>query len=237
MSTRDHISYREEIGAYLLGALTDLERQAFEHHLEGCAECREEVERLRPAAEVLPRSVEQVEPPPSLKASLMKVVEEEARERTDAPANRSFWERVLPRFSVPRPALAVGAAALALGLLAGLGVAQLGGDDGRTVTAVMTGTQAQGASAELEISDDGGTLVANDLAPPPQGSVFKVWVLRRGAEAPRPDAVFLPGRDGSAAVPVQGQLKAGDQVLVTSERDPQAQAPEGMPFIAATVPA
>jgi anti-sigma-K factor RskA len=236
MSTRDHISYREEIGAYLLGALTDLELQAFEHHLEGCAECREEVERLRPAAEVLPRSVEQVEPPPSLKASLMKVVEEEARERSEAPAKRSFWERVLPRFSVPRPALAVGAA-LALGLLAGLGVAQLGGDDdGRTVTAVMTGAQAQGASAELDISGDRGTLVANGLARPPQGSVFKVWVLRRGSDAPRPDAVFLPGRDGSADVPVQGQLNEGDQVLVTSERDPQAQAPEGMPFIAATVP-
>ena len=236
MSTRDHISYREEIGAYLLGALTDLERQAFEHHLEGCTECREEVERLRPAAEVLPRSVEQVEPPPSLKASLMKVVEEEARERSDAPAKRSFWERVLPRFSVPRPALAVGAA-LALGLLAGLGVAQLGGDDGRTVTAVMTGAQAQGASAELDISGDRGTLVANGLARPQQGSVFKVWVLRRGEQSPNPDAVFLPGRDGRADVPVQGQLKAGDQVLVTSERDPQAQAPEGMPFIAATVPA
>jgi anti-sigma-K factor RskA len=236
MSTRDHTNYREEVGAYLLGALTDLERQAFEHHLEGCAECREEVERLRPAAEVLPRSVEQVEPPPSLKASLMKVVEEEARERSDAPAKRSFWERVLSRFSVPRPALAVGAA-LALGLLAGLGVAQLGGDDGRTVTAALTGAQAQGASAELEISDDNGTLVANGLAPPPQGSVYKVWVMPRGDDAPRPNAVFLPGRDGSADVPVQGQLRAGDQVLVTSERDAQAQAPEGMPFIAATVPA
>jgi hypothetical protein len=33
MTDRDHTSYREEIGAYLLGALTDLERQAFEHHM------------------------------------------------------------------------------------------------------------------------------------------------------------------------------------------------------------
>lgn len=234
MSTRDHISYREEIGAYLLGALTDLERQAFEQHLAGCAECREEVERLRPAADVLPRSVEQVEPPPSLKASLMKVVESEAHEESAAPAKRSFWERFMPR--VPRPALAA-AAALAIGLLAGVGVAQLGGNDGRTVTAVLTGAQAQGASAELEIKDEGGTLVATGLAPPAEGSVYKVWVLRQGSQGPRPDAVFLPGRDGSADVPVQGRLKAGDQVLVTSERDAQAQSPQGTPFIAATVPA
>jgi anti-sigma-K factor RskA len=234
MSTRDHTSYREEIGAYLLGALTDLERQAFEQHLEGCAECRDEVERLRPAADILPRSVEQVDPPPSLKASLMKVVESEARERSEAPAKRSFWERFLPR--VPRPALAA-AAALALGLLAGLGVAQLGGDDGRTVTAVLTGAQAQGASAELQIEDGSGTLTASGLGRPTSGSVYKVWVLRRGQQGPRPNAVFLPTRDGSADVPVQGQLRAGDQVLVTSERNPQAQAPEGTPFIAATVPA
>jgi anti-sigma-K factor RskA len=236
MNTRDHISYREDVGAYLLGALTDLERQAFEHHLEGCAECREELERLRPAAEVLPRSVEQVEPPPSLKASLMKVVEEEARERSDAPAKRSFWGRVLPRFSVPRPALAVGAA-LAVGLLAGLGVAQLGGDDGRTVSAMLTGAQAQGASAELQLENGRATLTASGLGQPTDGSVYKVWVLRRGEKSPNPDAVFLPGRDGSADVPVQGRLAAGDQVLVTSERDAQAQAPEGTPFIAATVPA
>jgi anti-sigma-K factor RskA len=236
MSARDHISYREEIGAYLLGALTDLERQAFEQHLTGCAECREEVERLRPAAEVLPRSVEQVEPPPSLKASLMKVVESEAHERSGEPAGRTLRERLLPRFGLPRLALAA-TAALAIGLVAGLGVAQLGGDDGRTVTAMLTGAQAQGASAELQVEDGSGTLTASGLREPSPGSVYKVWVLREGEQGPRPDAVFLPTRDGSADVPVQGELEEGDQVLVTSERDAQAQAPEGMPFIAATVPA
>ena len=30
MTDRDHTTYREEIGAYLLGALTDLERQDFD---------------------------------------------------------------------------------------------------------------------------------------------------------------------------------------------------------------
>ena len=80
MTDRDHMSYREEIGAYLLGALTDLERQAFEQHLGRCAECRAEIEELRPAADALPRSVEQVEPPPGLKTSLMEIVEREARQ-------------------------------------------------------------------------------------------------------------------------------------------------------------
>ena len=43
----DHTRYQDDIGAYLLGALNDLERQAFERHLTGCSECRDELERLR----------------------------------------------------------------------------------------------------------------------------------------------------------------------------------------------
>ena len=126
MTARDHTAYSDEIGAYLLGALTDLERQAFEHHLESCAQCRDEVERLRPAAESLPRSVEQVEPPRSLRTSLMDVVAKEARERPGARVpRRSLRERLLPG-GLLRPALVGGA--LALGLLAGFGVAQLGSD-------------------------------------------------------------------------------------------------------------
>jgi anti-sigma-K factor RskA len=236
MTARDHTSYREEVGAYLLGALTDLERQAFEQHLATCADCRAEVDRLRPAADVLPRSVEQVEPPPGLKASLMKVVEGEARERSGVPPRRSLRERLLPRGGLFRPALAAGAA-LAVGLLAGIGIAQLGGDDERTVAAMVTGAEAQGARAELQIDDGDGTLTTSGLREPPAGGVYKVWVLRRGERAPRPDAVFLPDRSGGADVPVQGKLEAGDQVMVTPERDAQVTAPEGRPFISVSVPA
>jgi anti-sigma-K factor RskA len=236
MTGREHTSYQEEIGAYLLGALTDLERQAFEQHLEECADCRAELERLRPAADALPRSVQQIEPPPSLKVSLMKVVDAEARERSGVPARRSFWERLMPRGGLVRPAFAA-AAALAIGLLAGIGIAQLGGDGERTVTAMVSGAQAQRASAELQVEDGKATLLTNGLEEPSAGGVYKVWVVRPGDQAPRPNAVFLPGKGGRADVPVQGDIEAGDQVLVTSERNAQVTAPEGAPFISVSVPA
>ena len=73
----DHARYRDDVGAYLLGALNELERQAFERHLTGCSECQEELERLRPAAEALPGSVVQLQPPPGLKRRLMAEVEGE----------------------------------------------------------------------------------------------------------------------------------------------------------------
>ena len=41
----EHVRHQDDVGAYLLGALNDLERQAFERHLRGCAECQEELER------------------------------------------------------------------------------------------------------------------------------------------------------------------------------------------------
>jgi hypothetical protein len=81
----DHVRHQDDVGAYLLGALNDLERQAFERHLRACAECQEELARLRPAADALPGSVQQFEPPARLKALLMEVVEGEARVEQPAP--------------------------------------------------------------------------------------------------------------------------------------------------------
>ena len=85
MSASEHMRHAEDVGAYLLGALPELEERAFERHVMACAECRDEIERLRPAAELLPRSVEQFEPPPGLRRSLMSTVEAEARERAGRP--------------------------------------------------------------------------------------------------------------------------------------------------------
>ena len=86
MSTSEHARYADDCGAYLLGALGEHERQAFEAHLAVCAECRQEVDNLRPAADALPRSVTPLSPPPGLKRSLMEVVEREVSRRAAAGA-------------------------------------------------------------------------------------------------------------------------------------------------------
>ena len=134
----EHARYQDDVGAYLLGALNDLERQAFERHLRGCAECQEELARLRPAADALPGSVQQFEPPARLKASLMEVVEREARaERGSAPPSRR-------RGSASSIASRVVAAVLLLGLVVGFGVAQLGGDETRTVAVTVDKAMPRG---------------------------------------------------------------------------------------------
>jgi hypothetical protein len=234
VSARDHTQYRDEIGAYLLGALTDLERQAFERHVAGCAECGAELERLRPAADALPRSVEQVEPPPGLKTSLMEVVEREARERSAAPtpARRSPRRIRLPSLAGFRPALV--AAALALGLVVGFGAAQLagGGDDARTVAATVDDSRLPDASGSLRIQGDGedGAILSVHGMPPPRGDrVYQAWVQRDGTMVPQP--TFEVGADGGGAVAVPEDLSGAEAILVTREARGGARAPSERPLI------
>jgi anti-sigma factor RsiW len=233
VSAREHTQYREEIGAYLLGALTDLERQAFERHVAGCGECRDELERLRPAADALPRSVEQVEPPPGLKTSLMEVVESEARERAGKPAPRKRAARRirLPSLAGFRPVLV--AAALALGLVAGFGVAQLGGDDdARTVAATVDQGRLPDASGSLRIQGDGedGAILRVHGMPPPGGDrVYQAWVQRDGTVVPQP--TFEVRADGGGAVAVPDDLSDAEAILVTREARGGARAPSEQPLI------
>ncbi len=64
---RDHERYAEDVAPYVLGALAPLEAEALEKHMRGCADCQRELAELRSGVEVLSRSVEQVEPPASLR--------------------------------------------------------------------------------------------------------------------------------------------------------------------------
>jgi anti-sigma-K factor RskA len=235
MTDRDHTSYREEIGAYLLGALTDLERHAFERHMSTCAECRDEVESLRPAADALPRSVEQVEPPPSLKTSLMEVVEREAREAegesATAPARRRPPLRERLRMPSLRPALVVGGIALALGLAAGFGVAQLGDEGSRTVAATVDETSIPMASGNLQVEGDGenGAILRVTGMPRLDDGVYQAWVQRGGTVVPQP--TFEVGEDGGGAVAVPEDLSGAEAVLVTREPRGGSDTPSEQPIM------
>ena len=63
--------WRESLGAYALGQLPEEERAALEAHLEGCADCREELQSLAGVARLMPladpeRFGAAPEPPPLL---------------------------------------------------------------------------------------------------------------------------------------------------------------------------
>ena len=209
----DHARYQDDIGAYLLGALNDLERHAFERHLAGCGECQEELARLRPAAEALPGSVVQLDPPPGLKKRLMAEVEGDSNVVALRPRR-------------PRALLAV-AAVLLLGLVVGVGVAQLGGDDTRTVTATVARAVPQ-AGGSLEIAGDDATLRLHDMPELGGGRVYQVW-LQHGMQLV-PARTFEVGSSGRGDVALRG-VEDADGVYVTREASGGAQVPSEDPIV------
>jgi anti-sigma-K factor RskA len=232
MTVNEHTRWVDSAGAYVLGAMPADERERFEAHLETCPECREEVDELRPAAEALPMASPPVVPPRALKDRVMAEVEREA----------ALLAQAGPDADRPRPArekrrrggwawlsgwrLAPVAVALVLaGVLAG---SLLGGG---TKT-----YQFQGASAELEVTDDGATLVADNLAAPPEGKVYEVWLKPKGSDTPEPtDVLFTPRSDGAATAAIPGDVSDVEQVLVTAEPMGGSATPTSDPVMTATL--
>ena len=72
-NSASHDELREDLAAYALGALEEPEAERLRAHLEGCEECRRQLRWLEPAVELLPRTVEQLEPPVRLRLSLIHI--------------------------------------------------------------------------------------------------------------------------------------------------------------------
>ena len=234
-ATQDHERHQYDAGAYLLGALTELEAQAFEHHMESCTTCHADVERLRMAADALPRSVEQVEPPSSLKRSLMRAVREEAAE-VPKPGPiarlRTLFDGVSPQLAWVSAAFL-----LFIGVLGGYAIkAATTNDNGsRTVAAQVDRARLPQGSASLVLphGDKNAILRVNGLPEPAGNRVYEVWLMR--GKQPMPVSIFNVTSQGSGAAAIPEDLHAGDQVLVTREKAGGARAPTEQPVINARV--
>ena len=237
MSATDHDRYEDDAGAYVLGALTELEAQAFERHLAGCSECQGEVERLRFAAEALPRSVQQFAAPATLKSALMEAVEGDARSSTTA-RRRGLAALVprLPRLGAGlRPSLAAAALLLIVGMLAGYAFKAADEDGGgEVVAAEVDRSRVPDGSASLVVpeEDEGAVLRVAGMPSPGHTRVYKVW-LKRGDEVAG-SSLFSVGPDGRGAAAIPEDLGDVDAVLVTRER-PAAVAPTEDPVITVDV--
>ncbi len=234
----EHELHQEDVGAYLLGALDPAEQAAFERHMAGCHDCRAEVERLRVAADALPRSVEPFAPPPSLKVSLMAAVREEAR---GAEARRPLLERLgLDRLfsGGMRPAMAAGFAALLAGW-SGIGVGtQLSGGGGNGQRVVLRRSvdrsRVPQATATVTLPKNGNgpaQLRVTGMPAPKPGQVYEIW-LKRGDQL-QPGPLFNVDSSGAGAGAIPDDLEGVSTVLVTRERTGGAQMPSEVPIISA----
>ena len=169
-------------GAYAVDALDDIERAQFERHLAECAECRAEVASLRSTAALLAET-SATAPPEGLRERVLADI------GTVRPLPPAVGKPAAPRRRFRLAALAAAAAVIAV-VGVGVAVTQPWDDDTSQiqVSAVDQVLQAEDAESYTNTIDGSeatlvrspslnkAVLVTKNMAPPPDGKVYELWL-------------------------------------------------------------
>jgi len=229
MNETEHDRRRDDIAAYLLGALEPGEAAELERHIAGCAECEEELRRLRPAVQVLPETVEKVEAPAALRIRLIEQVRSEAGSQA-APEVRGAprW-----RFGL-RPLAGFATVAILLAAIAGYAIRDSGSGGGGPKTTTVVSGHSPGVTAEMVREGETGTLRLANLHQLPAGKVLQAWV-QRGKQVVSAKALFVPNPDGTATATIDG-MDGVNTVMVTAEPRGGSAQPTGAPIVSVAIP-
>jgi anti-sigma-K factor RskA len=226
MNADDHNRWREDLAAFMLGALERDEAAEFERHLEGCERCREEMSWLEPAVQTLPEAVERQEPPRALRAALMAEVRDDVRKATARPTPARRRRRLL------KPAMGFAVIALLVAGVVGYEVGNGGSDSGGGASTLER--QVGSLSVKMVQEGDSGTLQLSGVHQLPPDKVLEAWVERDG-EVEAVPALFVPDRNGQAETRIADMNGVGT-VMVTEEPQGGSEAPTGEPIMTMAIP-
>lgn len=238
-------------GAFALDAITPAEQQAAEAHLASCARCTRLFQEIRDVVSLLPLSVPQLTPPPSLQERIISAIHDESQSTSSQPTRRitslqpQSPQRMRRRSNWNLRTL-VAAAVLLLCLLGGSlvwnlslnhqvavlqhQIAQLSGNHPAPTTVVsyeVKGTNpTQGANGRLYYypKENVTVLVMNGL-PQPQGThVYQGWLLHtNGKNITGTTSIGLLNiTNGTASVAFSGNVSGYDAAAVSMEPGPSA---------------
>jgi anti-sigma-K factor RskA len=238
------------VGAYVLDAVPDRDRTAFERHLLTCEQCRDDVRGLREAGALLGAAVA-VQPRPELREPTLQAASmtRQLPPVTGEPTRRT-WRRRLPSAGIARSWLAgvavTTAAVLAVtAVVLGLHIAAmqqrltaqdrrdsaisaiLGAHDAVVLTAAVT----TGGTATVVMSHHARELVftGNRLATLPGSRGYEVWLA--GPSGVTGVGMLPPGRSGMFGPMVVGRLAVGDVLEVTVEPVGGSPHPTSVPIV------
>ena len=206
MSENGHDRWREDLAAYLLGALEPGEEAELERHVAGCEDCRTELRWLRPSVQLLPDAVARVEAPPELREKVLAQARSEAKPAAAKAGRRSL-------FGSWRPV--AGLAAMALVVVAIAGFAIVDGDSGGGPPATVTAGGASGVTAKVEMVGEGATLRVANVHALPSDKILEAWVQREGRVTPV-SGLFVPDNRGTARTTI-ADMNGVEAVMVTAE--------------------
>jgi anti-sigma-K factor RskA len=199
MTRDDCRSWREEIGAYLLGGLPDDRRTALLAHLDGCNECRAEVEELAEVARSMRaadplRNHDRPLPPPNLIESIVGAIADERRGR------RMRLRR--------RAASALAAAAVLIG--AGVFAITTLRDEPPGMTVAFADAPAGvSASADLEYQP-GGIRIELQVAGLPEKQTFGVWLESEDGDRVPAGTFYTSEGEDKFSVPFNAAMSLDD---------------------------
>lgn len=230
---RSHDDFRDALGAFALDAVTGEERRELERHIDGCAECRAEIdEHLRTAATL----AEEVNPPRAVWEGIEAAVRAEPAPgrvvRIDRPVER--------RRPVGRVAAALAAAALALVGVLSWRVVDLDRQldrrsDGLTAVAAEAFASPDGVRVTLGdaqgdvrvpavvLPDGTAYLRAGDLPRLSEERTYQLWavtgdrVVSAGVLGRAPGIVAFSVGPGTVALAITEEVAGG---VVESENEP-----------------
>ncbi|MBK5220333.1 MAG: anti-sigma factor [Thermoleophilia bacterium] len=236
--TNEHDSRcSDDVAAYALGALERGEASELEAHLEDCERCRSELRWLAPALQVLPDSVERMEPPQQLRDSVMAEVRAGAKreQATSGSRQRAGWLSRIRIGSLSwRPIAGLAAVALAVVAVAGYEIGSDSGNGGGGSQDSIVTREDSGLVATMVPEGDGGRLELANVRQLPKDRVLEAWV-QRGGEVEAVPALFVPDHEGRASTTI-ADMEGVETVMVTSEPEGGSKAPTSNPLVTMPIP-
>jgi anti-sigma-K factor RskA len=221
-----HPQFADDLALLALGTLQGDERVAVEKHLEGCAACRRELERLRGDTALLALSASGPAPPQRSRERLLQAIAQEPRAQK-IPARRSSWS-IMPWMAAATLLLVAGffwkqsdRLAQRVARLqdestqrqaelerAREVVSTLTSTDALRVTLVAAQTPPQPQGKAIYVRDRSSLIfLASNLPGLPPQKAYELWLIPANG-APIPAGVFKPDARGSATV-IEPPLPAG----------------------------
>jgi anti-sigma-K factor RskA len=215
---------KETAAAYVLGALPELEIQAFRKDVMRDCELGRYVESLESVGDVLLASAPEVDVPDSLGMAIMAEARRDLevadlitspRAGQAAPASRGRWSWVR------KPA--VGFAAAAVLIVAAFGIGQsIGGNDQPAAPTVASssfeagkGSEATGKVVPISGGEEGAVVKVAGLEPNIGSDVYELWIAR-GDKVTR-SSLFSVNSKGVGVSAVPENISDADAVMITRE--------------------
>jgi anti-sigma-K factor RskA len=235
-------------GAYVVDAVDDAERAAFEAHLPGCRDCRDEVASLREAAALMADD-SALTPPASLRRSVLAGIStirplppeidpaETSQPHEEEPASATVVPLRRHRF---RMASLAAAAAVAASVAVGV-TWQPWNDQGTSAVSAADQVLAAGDAQKVALDfKDGSTaavyrskskgravILTDGMAPPPSGKVYEIWL--RDANDHLVPAGLMP-KQADNKVLLKGDAAKATGVGITIEPEGGSQQPTSEPI-------